>query len=58
MGCGCGGGNAGQGGCGGQKQPVEQPVNTPVVQQQAPQSRTSADEQEAELDSVETEQAK
>lgn len=58
MGCGCGGGNAGQGGCGGQKQPVEHPADAPVVQQQAPESRPSADEPEAELDSVTSEQAK
>nr|WP_298172377.1 hypothetical protein [uncultured Pseudomonas sp.] len=57
MGCGCGGGNAGQGGCGGQKQSLDERVDAPVVQQQAPESRPTADEPEAELNSVKTEQA-
>ena len=58
MGCGCGGGNAGQGGCGGQKPPVDLMVDAPGVQEVTPESRPSADEPEAELDGVETEQAK
>ena len=48
MGCGCGGGNGGQGGCGGQKAPVEVVVDAPVVQEVTPASRPSADEPEAE----------
>ncbi len=58
MGCGCGGGNAGQGGCGGQKPAPDERVDAPVVQQQAPESRPTADEPEAELNSVKTEQAR
>lgn len=58
MGCGCGGGNAGQGGCGGQKPVADAQGDAPVVQQQQPESRPTADEPEAELDSVTSEQAK
>ncbi len=49
MGCGCGGGNAGQGGCGGQQPPVELPVDIAPVQEVFPESRPSADEPEALL---------
>ncbi|MFZ3206663.1 MAG: peptidylprolyl isomerase [Pseudomonas sp.] len=54
MGCGCGGGNAGQGGCGGQKPPVDLMVDAPGVQEVTPQSRPSADEPEALAEEVES----
>lgn len=50
MGCGCGGGNAGQGGCGGQQAPVAPAVETPAVQEVIPEARPSADEPEAFAD--------
>ncbi|SDG41336.1 peptidyl-prolyl cis-trans isomerase C [Pseudomonas benzenivorans] len=56
MGCGCGGGNAGQGGCGGQKPPVEVVVDAPAVQEVTPESRPTADEPEAD-DAEEAESA-
>lgn len=54
MGCGCGGGNAGQGGCGGQKPRVEVVVDAPAVQEVTPESRPSADEPEADAEEAES----
>lgn len=54
MGCGCGGGNAGQGGCGGQKPPVENNQDAPVVQQQAPDVRPTADKPQADTTAEKT----
>ncbi|MNF37562.1 Foldase protein PrsA 3 precursor [compost metagenome] len=54
MGCGCGGGNAGQGGCGGQKPPVDLVVDAPGVQEVTPESQPTADEPEALAEEVES----
>jgi peptidyl-prolyl cis-trans isomerase C len=54
MGCGCGGGNAGQGGCGAEKPPVDLMVDAPGVQEVTPESRPSDDEPEALAEQLES----